>query len=137
MYQIKNFFELPYYKKSLLIKSLVLTIFVQTVLYIIPFSRIQTIISRITKIQIKQKKPKQIKDIIWAVLVVSSYIPRATCLVQAITVHILLAHNGYDSTIKIGVNNLKNFEAHAWVEKNNDIILGKSEMNFVPLLNLK
>ena len=28
------------------------------------------------------------------------------------------------------------FEAHAWLEINNEIILGKSEEKYVPILNL-
>ena len=79
---------------------------------------------------------KSIEDIIWSIHVVSTYIPRATCLTQAITAQILLYRYNHPSKLKIGVMKKNDFEAHAWLEINNEIVLGKSEEKYVPILNL-
>ena len=79
---------------------------------------------------------KSIEDIIWSIHVVSNYIPRATCLTQAITAQILLYRYNHHSKLKIGVMKKSDFEAHAWLEINNEIVLGKSEEKYVPILNL-
>ena len=48
----------------------------------------------------------------------SCYVPRATCLVQALAAQVLLSWQGLDSHLRIGValSADKEFEAHAWVE---------------------
>lgn len=134
---IKGFFQLSQDRKSLLMKSIVLTLLIRTFLYIFTFSKIQTITHRLTRTNFHKKNPKSTKDIIWSVKVASNYIPKATCLVQAITAQLFLTYNGYDSTLKIGVIKSDNFEAHAWIEINNVIVLGDSDQNFVPLLDLE
>ena len=137
MNQIKRFWKLSKDKKSLLIKSIVLTTLIRVCLYLIPFSRIHTTFNTLSRIQINQNSPKKVDDIIWSVKVASQYVPKSTCLVQAITAQILMIHYNHDSILRIGVNKSKDFEAHAWVEINKKVILGESSMNFVPLLDLE
>ncbi|UTB33125.1 MAG: lasso peptide biosynthesis B2 protein [Methanobacterium sp. ERen5] len=136
MNQIKRFFNLSVDKKSLLIKSVILTTLIRICLYIIPFSRIHTTFNKLSRIKI-HPNPMKVDDIIWAVMVASHYIPKSTCLVQAITAQILMTHYNHDSTLRIGVNKSNDFEAHAWVEINEKVILGESSINFVPLLDLE
>lgn len=78
-----------------------------------------------------------IKDIVWSVQVASYYIPGATCLTQALTGQILLSKYNYHSKLKIGVFKGDNFEAHAWLELNDEIILGESEEKYVQILELE
>lgn len=136
MNQIKLFLNLSVDKKSLLIKSVVLTTLIRICLYLIPFSRIYTTFNKLSRIKIYTNSRK-VDDIIWAVMVASHYIPKSTCLVQAITAQILMTHYNHDSTLMIGVNKSNDFEAHAWVEINKNVILGESSINFVPLLDLE
>ncbi len=73
----------------------------------------------------------------WAVEVMSIYTPRATCLTRALAAQILLARYHYSSNIKIGVSkNEGEFEAHAWLEANDRIILGESETEYTPILKM-
>ena len=134
---IKGFFKLSHDRKSLLIISVVLIISIRIFLYIFSFSRIYSISNKLARIKINQNNPKQILDVVWSVRVVAYHIPKATCLVQAIVAQILMTHYNYDSILRIGVNKSNNFEAHAWLEKDNKIILGESSMDFVPILDLE
>jgi len=74
-----------------------------------------------------------------AVMTASRYIPHATCLVQAIAMQALLAHNGYSSQLHIGVAkaNRGQLQAHAWVEYDGRVVLGAtSAQRYTPLLSL-
>ena len=66
----------------------------------------------------------------------SDYVPRATCLTQAITAQILLYRHNHPSKLKIGVLKNDDFEAHAWLEINDKIVLGESEKKYIPILDL-
>ena len=136
MNRIKSFFKLSSDKKSLFIKTIFLTIFIRLSLFSLSFSRVQTISNKLSKASTNQKSPKTVKDIVWSVRVASYYVPKATCLTQAITAQILLSKYNYNSKLKIGVNKSDGFAAHAWVEMDNKIILGESESEFLPILEL-
>ena len=67
----------------------------------------------------------------------SRFTPKATCLVRALAGQILLERYGYTSSIKIGVSKSKDeFEAHAWLEYKDTIVLGESETDYTPILNM-
>ena len=111
-------------------------IFIRISLTILSFSKVKKISKRFSRSNNNQKNNLSIEDIIWSIHVVSTYVPRATCLTQAITAQILLYRHDHPSKLKIGVMKKDDFEAHAWLEINNEIILGESEEKYVPLLDL-
>jgi hypothetical protein len=67
-----------------------------------------------------------VRRIGWAVRGVSRYVPRASCLTQALATQILLARRGYSSRLRLGVLNhpRDGFAAHAWVEIEGEILVG-------------
>jgi hypothetical protein len=136
MNKINSFYKLSSEKKSLFIKSLILTIFIRLSLTLLSFSRVKKISKRISRPNNNQKETITIKDIVWSVITVSGYVPRATCLTQAITAQILLSRHNQPSKLKIGVMKEGDFEAHAWLEIDDEIVLGQSEKGFVPILEL-
>jgi len=50
------------------------------------------------------------------VMSASCYVPRATCLVRALTVQALLEAQGWPAWLRIGVAGAPGWAAHAWVE---------------------
>lgn len=78
-------------------------------------------------------------DLIWAVQVSSHYVPRTTCLTNALTGHSLLSQYGYPSLVKIGVGKSSEgeFEAHAWLEYEGKVVIGESEEEYVPIYDFK
>jgi len=136
MNKINSFYKLSSEKKSLFIKSLILTIFIRLSLTLLSFPRVKKISKRISKPNNNQKDTASIKDIVWSVQAVSPYVPKATCLTQAITAQILLSRYNHRSNLKIGVIKAEEFEAHAWLEIDDKIVLGQSEKEFVPILEL-
>lgn len=78
----------------------------------------------------------EVDRIRWAVNAVSIYLPGSTCLTRALTGYKLLANN--DSQVKIGVGkgSKGEFEAHAWLEYDDQVIIGESEKEYVHLFDL-
>jgi hypothetical protein len=77
--------------------------------------------------------------IAWSVRAAGRRVPRATCLVQALTVQLLLARSGHHSDLRIGVVHAKGgeFAAHAWVEAGGKIVVGwQRGMNYQVLPDL-
>jgi hypothetical protein len=134
MSKINSFYKLSSLRKGLFIESIILMIFIRLFLSLISFSRVKKISDRLSRPNNNQKDPVTIEDIVWCVQVVSVYVPRATCLTQAITAQILLFRHNHPSKLKIGVYKGEEFEAHAWLEINNKIVLGKSEQKYIPIL---
>ncbi|MBS1911969.1 MAG: lasso peptide biosynthesis B2 protein [Bacteroidetes bacterium] len=77
-----------------------------------------------------------VERIAWSIQVAARYIPRSTCLVQALAARSLMARYGYRSELRIGVNRDSRgaFEAHAWLEYNGKAVIGELESaSFTPL----
>ncbi|MGB9937086.1 MAG: lasso peptide biosynthesis B2 protein [Methanobacterium sp.] len=137
MSKIYSFFKQSNEDKIILIKALILLYVIRIMLWILPFSMIEKITSKLAIIN-KNKTPEVKKEkLTYAINVMSVYTPQATCLTRALAAQILLARYNYSSSIKIGVSkNESGFEAHAWLEAEDKIILGKSETEYVQIHNI-
>ena len=63
----------------------------------------------------------------WSVRTAGRFIPRSTCLTQALALHRLLSRYGYRSSVQIGVRNVDGrFGAHAWVEHQGSPLLSSA-----------
>ena len=133
---IHSFLKLSFKDKSIIVKSFLLLWTVRIMLWILPFSVTQKILGRFTAVS-DGSHSIPMEKLTWAVAVMSMYVPKATCLTRALAAQILLAGQNYPSNIKIGVSKTEgNFEAHAWLESGDKIVLGQSETEFVPILNI-
>ena len=86
--------------------------------------------TRTTHVATTQQTRDYLPDrIVWAVVVASRYVPKSTCLTQALTAQVLLAQRGFPAQLHIGVAKQgedKPLEAHAWVESEGRIVIGGS-----------
>jgi hypothetical protein len=73
----------------------------------------------------------------WAVRLASRYVPRASCLTQALTAQMLLHWAGLEGQLHIGVARGATFEAHAWIELGGQVLLGGAgeSARFSPILS--
>ena len=132
---INTFLKLPSPEKILIFKALIYQWLVRIMLWVLPFSFIQRKVNK--NINFTDNPTVPLEKVIWAVNATSRYIPRSTCLTRALTSKILLDRYHYSTTIMIGVSkNEGEFEAHAWLEYEGEIVLGESEKDYIPLLNL-
>jgi hypothetical protein len=71
--------------------------------------------------------PPSVERLAWAVRAASRFIPRATCLAQALALNQWLHRQGLDSNVQIGVTTGDgHFAAHAWVEHNGRPLLSSA-----------
>ncbi len=135
---ISNFIKLPSRDKLVALESLFWVIRIRITLWLFPFPSVQR------KVQKKASKHHPTKEHVVSmvrlrtmIMVSSRYVPRAACLVQALAGHILFSKYGYQTSIKIGVlTENGEFEAHAWLEDDNRVVLGESEKDFKTILDI-
>jgi hypothetical protein len=68
-----------------------------------------------------------VENIAWAVRAASRFVPKASCLTQALVVERFMRRAGYAPHLHIGVARPGQtaFEAHAWVEHDGRIVIGE------------
>lgn len=132
---LTTFLRLPGNHKKLLVDTLCLMFRIRLMVWIMPFSRIQRSLTGVSTI----KRDIPVSKLVWSVKVVSNYVPRTTCLTNALTGYCLLSQHGYPSLVKIGVGRSAEgeFEAHAWLEHGGNVVIGQSEKEYVPLFDMR
>ncbi|MFN8441333.1 MAG: lasso peptide biosynthesis B2 protein [Caldilineaceae bacterium] len=128
MKAVYKFFQLSGSDRWLLLQAFVLLAAIQLGLYALPFLNLKRFLERFATLKggnFFNNRPTADR-IAWAVRVASGYIPKATCLPQALVTHFLLVRNGYPADLKIGAAKKQDgsFEAHAWVTSEQRIVMG-------------
>ena len=135
---IIGFIKLPSREKKIAIESLLWIIWIRIMLWIFPFTTVQSKVQeKVLKHNSAQKQVITMSRLRIMIVAASRYVPRATCLVQALAGYILFSKYGYNTSIKIGVlTENGEFEAHAWLEHDEKVVLGESEKNFATILGI-
>jgi Transglutaminase-like superfamily len=94
-------------------------------LWILSFAKLRRVVTSLTHPRFRSPHRYSADQLSWAVRSVCPYVPHATCLTQALALHILLRREGLQSSIRIGVSkDADHFEAHAWVESHGRVVIG-------------
>ncbi len=132
MRRVRKFLSLSLREKFLLMKAVILVLAIRVGLTLLPFSTLQKLLAKGTKKHIDQdhKGRPSIDQVAWSVAAASHCVPKATCLVQALAIQVLLLREGYPANLKIGVTkgDRGELQAHAWVESEGRILNGGSEI---------
>jgi hypothetical protein len=102
-----------------------------------PFSTIRRIVAFLSTTGPLRTTRFSVEQLSQAVAGVSRYVPRATCLTQALALHILLRRRRLPSTIRIGVAKQQGgpLEAHAWVESEDRVVMGDFDLDrYTPMM---
>lgn len=118
----------------------------QAVLYVaaarfaLAFLRLQTICEFARSFGRRRCAPAHTASrIAWAVAAAGRFVPRSTCLAEALAAHALMQRSGLASVIWVGVdrNVSAGFRAHAWVECAGQIAVGATESaGFTPIVRI-
>ncbi len=115
----------------MLLKALIYITAARIGLWVLPFRTLCFFLERgISEASMPEQPDKQLTGkIAWAVGAMSRYVPKATCLTQAIATQTLLKRLRQPASIRIGVakDEMGKLEAHAWVESQGRIIIGERE----------
>jgi len=126
MRSLRRFARLPRADKSLLLRALLVVSVTRLGLWLLPIGALRRIALRTGK---KTRVAPHLTRLVWAVTVVSRYVPVATCLTQALALHWLLMLSGHASRVYLGARKDREgkFEAHAWVECEGRVVIGGAE----------
>src|ERR1700691_3457160 len=127
MRKLAKFLRLSTAEQFLLLRTVILVAAIRVGLWVLPFRVVQRFTFKARKVKQTQYSVEQF---IWAVRATSRYVPRATCLTQAMAAQTLLLRAGYNPKVKIGVakNDKKLFEAHAWLVLEGQVLIGGTEV---------
>ncbi|HEX3354165.1 MAG TPA: lasso peptide biosynthesis B2 protein [Terriglobales bacterium] len=102
----------------------------------LPFRRLQRAVNRVARPSRQSRRHLPVEKLSWSVSAASRFVPRATCLTQAVALHILLKRAGCHSRLRIGVSSKSGeFASHAWVENQDRVVIGNVELQrFTPML---
>jgi hypothetical protein len=131
MKRISKFINLSSKEKRLLVRTWILLGFIRLGMELLPFSTLRKLLYRFRSRWGGDEKDFSEEQLVWSVTVVSRYIPKATCLSQALTVQLLLQRKGHQACLHIGVTEAEkgNLKAHAWVESQGKVFIGGSNLN--------
>lgn len=128
MGRFSRFLGLSSANKRLVAEAFFFVTSVRVALWIIPFRYVQRRLDFDAEIDPSSAVDWHVVEYTAAaVRAVSQYVPYASCLTQAISTSLLLKRRGQPSLIRIGVDleKVPEFEAHAWVEVGDRIVIGR------------
>src|SRR5687767_13339333 len=134
-----NFLQLTTTEKLLILKSFFVVLAIRILLWLVPVKRLQGLFTWNfeEKSDVSESDWAKIISIVRSVKSVSRFVPMATCLTQALAASLLIRRCGQRSDLKIGVakDDKAQLIAHAWLEKDGRIILGRhpEQSRFVAL----
>ncbi len=103
---------------------------VRILLWLIQLTRLMWLIER-TALRSARAAPVRLPEdtnvtLAWGVTTAAGYVPRATCLTQALAAQWLFAWFGHPTELRIGVakGNGKLLRAHAWLESEGRVVVG-------------
>jgi hypothetical protein len=131
MLRLNKFLRLSSTERRLLVNSICLVTAVRLGLWLLPFQHLRRLLASWAKpvSPLNGVDPTFVGRVVWAVTVASRFVPRATCLTQALTTKVLLARRGHWAVLRVGVTRSERSEflAHAWIEINGKTIIGGSD----------
>ena len=131
MRRIHKFLNLSSSERRLLIKKWILLGVIRFGLELFPFSTLRKLLFKLTFLFSAPTKDFSEEYLVWSVAVVSPYIPKTTCLAQALAAQFLLQQAGHRACLHIGVEEAEkgSLKAHAWVESQGRILIGGFDLN--------
>lgn len=141
MRQLNRWLSFSWQERRVLFYACLLLNGIRLSLWLFPFGWVRRSLNKISSIWIcnSANQTISIQSIRRAVIMASRYTPGgAMCLVKAFTTQLLLHRYGYVHQLHIGVakDDQHRFEAHAWIEHEGYVVMGKlSDLDrFKPLV---
>lgn len=130
MMPLSAFLALPAGDRRLLLSALATLAGIRLALRVVPVERLRR------RVACGRPHARSAERIAWAVHAASRRLPGTTCLASALAAQRLLARDGHDCQLTIGVaRNERGFAAHAWVVCDGVTLVGGEEsVGYTPLL---
>ncbi len=130
MTRLNKFLRLPFSEKILFIKAYILVGIIRLGLSVLPFMTLRNVLRVIGPAIAGVDEQLSEEKLIWAVAAASRFIPKATCLAQALAIQLFLKQSGREALVHIGVDRGEGgrLGAHAWVESRGKVLFGESNL---------
>jgi len=96
-------------------------------LWVLPFRWTLALVRRAARRRSRRRPvPTSATSVRATVQSMDRFVPRFTCLVQALTAGVLICRSGGEAEIVLGVPEARGgaFEAHAWLKYDGDVVVG-------------
>jgi hypothetical protein len=140
MSRLNKFLRLSFTEKILLVRIWVLLAITRSGLSLLPFTTLRKVLIVLSPLIARGGEAWSEDLLVWAVGAASRFVPRATCLTQALTIQLVLKQSGRPASLHIGVNGVEgdHLDAHAWVESQGRVLFGGSNLgSYTHLLALE
>jgi len=126
MNRSNKFLRLPSSEKILFVKAWILLGIISLALSLLPFTTLKKVLTAIGSLIPRVDEGLTEDQLVWAVGTASRYLPKATCLAQALTLQLFLKQSGRQASLHIGVNGSEEgrLNAHAWVVSQGRVLFG-------------
>ncbi len=105
MRRLHSFLHLTPSDRRLLVSTALLLGAIRLGLWLLPFRTLQRIVVKLAQAPASSHGTKRFSadQLGWAVTVASRYVPKATCLTQALAAQVLLGRHGHRAQLRVGV----------------------------------
>jgi hypothetical protein len=126
MKRLGKFLRLTRSERRLLLSAALLLGAIRLGLWLLPFQTLRRLLMRLTAAAQLQTARVSVGRVVWAVEVVSRYMPGVKCLARALATQVLLRYYSHQAHLCIGVARSEKgqLQAHAWVESQGRIVSG-------------
>ena len=133
MERFRRFASLPPEDRGRFLVALPVVATVRAALWVLPFGKLRSAIARLvpSRSGSQARSPGEADRIAWSVGSAARFVPRASCLTQALAGEVLLIRAGYPAQVRIGVakDPAGKLEAHAWVESDGRVVIGDHDLH--------
>jgi hypothetical protein len=136
---VGKFFDLSSSDRRLVLQTTIPIFGIRLALWCLPFQTICRVLRPLARAaQPSTGGLPSVDRLAWAVQAASRCIPAATCLTQALALHLLLGRHGYSGRVLIGVaKDPAGIRSHAWLEFQGKVLIGGSNEGFTPTLSFE
>jgi hypothetical protein len=108
---------------------------IRLAIWVLPFGVVRRMVSALSH-PVRHSDSTDAKEICRSIMIVSRFVPKATCLTQALSAQLLLGRRGFESHLRIGVGKpTDGLRAHAWIEnQQGEILIGHTDRSQFVLL---
>jgi hypothetical protein len=136
--RLRKFLSLRSSDCHLLVSTALLLGAIRVGLRLLPFRTLQRVVNKLAQppAGLRRINQSSVDRLVWAVTVSGRYVPRATCLTQALVAQVLLGRHGHQTQLRVGVarGDEGQLEAHAWLESEGKVVVGGGELSRYALL---
>jgi hypothetical protein len=120
-----------------LLEAWLLLVAVRLLLRPVPFSRLRAGLDRLARG--RRRRARSVEGVAWSIGMTQPFVPRASCLTQALAGEVLLRRSGHEAGLHLGVRHAPagDLRAHAWLESDGRIVTGgPGHERYAPLTRL-